>query len=162
MMETVGLKTMTCETLKKGSFLKKTQKLKLGAGFSCMFINTLASNNLLLYCMVRAALPSAYSTMEFTKYLGLWGDIGKTFVKCAAGKQGVCQHQKVYKYLLKCFPCGVSFTFGCLKVSLSFVWYNYLWKGRSNFPVLHLQKIQSLCLKNLGQNGYLYVTVSCL
>lgn len=44
-------------------------------------------------------------------------------MQCPAVKQGVCQYQKVYKFLLKCFPCAVSFIFGSLKVSLSFVWY---------------------------------------
>lgn len=117
--------------------------MKLGAGFGCMFLNPLASNHLLLYSMAHAALPSAYSTIEFTNYLVLWGHIWKTCAKCTAGKQGVCQYQKVYKYFLKCFPCGIGFTFGSLKVSLSFVWYKYLRKGPSIFPVLHLQKKSS-------------------
>lgn len=82
----------------------------------------------------------AYSTMEFTKYLLLWGDIWKTCAKYTAVKQGFCQYQKVYKFLLKYFPCAISFTFGSLKVSLSSSWCKYLWKGPSNFPYVASSK----------------------
>lgn len=140
-METVGLKTMTCKDwpmclarLKQGPFFKELKNwswvLVLAACLLTHWPQTIFCGIawlMLLYLV-------AYSTMELTKYLLLWGDIWKTCAKYTAVKQGFCQYQKVYKFLLKYFLVLLVSPFRSLKVSLSSSWYKYLWKGPSNFP----------------------------